>query len=251
MLETRLLKDTSHLPWGLPERMWRMRQRWSRLLFAHWPVPVAEVQAKLPAGLQVDVFDGWAWLGVVPFTMEQVRFRGVGMRTFRVPTAHAFPELNLRTYVVAPDGRAGVYFFSLDAGSLLAVVGARLGFGLPYFWSSMRESTSPDGVVSYQSTRRFVRPAEFVARYRSTGKEAAQDDLRRFLTERYALFVRRSGSVQAGYISHAPWSLMEAEAEIVVNTLPQSFGFALPDRAPVLHYSDVLDMEAWTLRRVS
>jgi len=168
----------------------------------------------------------------------------------RVPTAHAFPELNLRTYVVAPDGRAGVYFFSLDAGSLLAVAGARVGFGLPYFWASMNERVDADGMVSYSSKRLLTHPAEFVARYRSTGREAAHDDLRRFLTERYALFVRRGGSVQVGRIVHVPWMLMEAEAEIAVNTLPQSFGFTLPQRPPVLHYSHVIDMEAWTLRRV-
>ncbi|MEK6398685.1 MAG: DUF2071 domain-containing protein [Terriglobus sp.] len=250
MREETLLDDTSHLSWGVPAGTWRLRQRWSRLLFAHWPVPAEVVQAKLPAGLRVDTFDGWAWLGVVPFTMEQVRFRAVGMRTVRVPTAHAFPELNLRTYVVAPDGRAGVYFFSLDAGSLLAVAGARVGFGLPYFWASMNERVDADGVVSYSSKRLLTRPAEFVARYKSTGREAAHDDLRRFLTERYALFVRRGGSVQVGQIVHAPWTLMEAEAEIAVNTLPQSFGFTLPQRPPVLHYSHVIDMEAWTLRRV-
>ena len=250
MVETRLIADTSHLPWSVPAGMWRLRQRWSRLLFAHWPVSAAEVQAKLPAGLRVDTFDGRAWLGVVPFTMEQVRFRSAGMRTVRVPTAHAFPELNLRTYVVGPDGRAGVYFFSLDASSLLAVVGARVGFGLPYFWASMQESVDADGVVSYRSKRLVTRPAEFVARYRTSGREAANDDLRRFLTERYALFVRRFGAVQVGQIVHAPWQLMEAEAEIQVNTLPQSFGFTLPDCSPILHYSHAIDMEAWTLRRL-
>lgn len=250
MREEALLTDTSHLPWGVPASMWRLRQRWSRLLFAHWPVPAAEVQAKLPQGLQVDTFDGWAWLGVVPFTMEQVRFRAVGVRTARVPTAHAFPELNLRTYVRTHDGRAGVYFFSLDAGSMLAVIGARIGFGLPYFWASMLESVRADGMVSYRSKRLITRPAEFVAQYRPTGREADNDDLRRFLTERYALFVRRFGGVQVGQIVHAPWSLQQVEAEISVNTLPKSFGFVLPQRSPILHYSHVIDMEAWTLRQV-
>jgi uncharacterized protein YqjF (DUF2071 family) len=235
-----------------PDSIWRMRQRWSRLLFAHWPVPAAEVQSKLPSGLLVDTLDGAAWLGVVPFTMDRVRFRSVREHTFRIPTAHAFPELNLRTYVRTADGRGGVYFFSLDASSLLAVLGARIGFRLPYFWADMSETTTPDGIIHYRSDRRFGGKhanAQFAAQYRSSGRPSANDDLRQFLTERYALFVRRFGAVQVGHIQHRPWQLEDAEAEFEQNTLPQSFGFTLPNRPPLLHYSREIEMQAWTLRR--
>lgn len=211
-------------------------------------MPAAAIQAKLPGGLTVDTFDGWAWLGVVPFVMERVRFRSAGSHTFGLPTARAFPELNLRTYVRAPDGRAGVYFFSLDAASLLAVAGARAAFGLPYFWAAMHETVNGD-VIRYDSRRLLGPPAAFRATYRPLGRPAAQDDLRHFLTERYALFVHRFGGVQAGDIHHHPWDLQAAEAEIQINTLPQTFGLRLPDREPVLHYSEVMEMQAWTLRR--
>jgi uncharacterized protein YqjF (DUF2071 family) len=240
--------ETSHRPWPKPGTPWRLRQRWSRLLFAHWPIPAATIQSKLPAGLRVDTLDGTGWLGVVPFTMDRVRFRTLGQRSLRVPTAHRFPELNLRTYVLGPDGRAGVYFFSLDAGSLLAVLGARIAFGLPYFWATMQERLEGD-TIHYRSRRLHGPPASFAARYRSLGQTAPDDDLRRFLTERYALFVRRFGGVQVGEIHHRPWQLEQAEADIAVNTLPQSFGFTLPDRPPILHYSHEIEMEAWTLRR--
>lgn len=215
-------------------------------------MPAAEVQAKLPRSLQVDTFDGYAWLGVVPFLMQCVRFRTVGERSLSVPTGTAFPELNLRTYVTAPDGRAGVYFFSLDAGSLVAVVGARIGFGLPYFWASMAERVVGD-TVHYSSQRRFGGQhagGHFDGSYRPLGTPAAEDELRRFLTERYALFVRRFGAVQIGNIHHRPWQLEQAEAEFRVNTLPESFGFTLPDRPPLLHFSQQIDMEAWLPHRV-
>ena len=241
--------DTAHLPFPPPAGAHRLRQTWSRLLFAHWPVPAADVQAKLPPGLTVDTLDGYAWLGVVPFAMEQVRFRSVRQLHLGVPTAGTFPELNLRTYVKGPDGRAGVYFFSLDAGSLLAVLGARVAFGLPYFWAQMNEMVAADKTITYTSRRRFS-TANFEATYRSTGREAAHDDLRTFLTERYALFVHRGGAVRIGQIVHPPWQLFEAEADIRTNTLPESFGFALPQRRPVLHYSQHIQMHAWTLRRV-
>ncbi len=232
----------------MPARPWRLRQRWTKLLFAHWPVPAGIVQQRLPAGLRVDTHDGWAWLGVVPFSMDQVRFRTVGEHSLGVPTAMAFPELNLRTYVVAPDGREGVYFFSLDAASLLAVVGARVAFGLPYFWSRMRMQAEGDA-IRYTSKRVLGAPVAFAARYRSLGTPSAGDALREFLTARYAFFTRRFGAVQAGEIHHAPWSLENAEAEFEQNDLPASFGFSLPDRPPVLHYAREVHMQAWTVRR--
>ncbi len=234
----------------MPTRPWRLRQRWSKLLFAHWPVPASDVQRRLPAGLRVDTHDGWAWLGVVPFLMDQVRFRTLGEHSIGVPTATAFPELNLRTYVLAPDGRAGVYFFSLDASSLLAVLGARIAFGLPYFYArmSMQQQGSE---LHYTSRRPQGPPALFDARYRSLNTPSPQDSLREFLTARYAFFTRRFGHVQAGEIHHAPWHLENAEAEFTTNQLPASFGFTLPNRPPILHYAPEVHMQAWTVRRVS
>lgn len=242
--------DTAHRPWPHPTVPWRLRQCWSRLLFAHWPLPAAEVQSGLPADLRVDTFDGWAWLGVVPFAMERVRFRMVGDNSFSVPTGTSFPELNLRTYVTGPDGRAGVYFYSLDADSLLAAVGARVAFGLPYFWAVMSETRERES-IRYTSKRLMTRgDIRFAARFRSLGRPSRQDDLRRFLTERYALFVRRFGAVQIGEIHHRPWQLEDAEAEFERNDLPSSFGFTLPPRPPILHYSEQIEMEAWLPRRV-
>lgn len=234
----------------MPERSWRLRQRWSKLLFAHWPMPAAEVQAKLPAGLRVDTHEGWAWLGVVPFLMDRVRFRTVGEHSVGVPTATAFPELNLRTYVVAPDGRPGVYFFSLDADSLLAVIGARVAFGLPYFWSRMRMQQQ-GAALRYTSKRHLGPAANFAATYRSLGTPSPEDSLRHFLTERYGFFTRRFGRVQVGEIHHAPWTLQNAEAEFEQNGLPGSFGFTLPNRPPVLHYAPEVHMQAWTVRSLA
>ena len=233
----------------MPQRPWRLRQRWSNLLFAHWPVPAPEVQQRLPKGLRVDTHDGWAWLGVVPFLMDRVRFRTVGEHSLAVPTAHAFPELNLRTYVLAPDGRPGVYFFSLDAGSLLAVLGARVAFGLPYFWARMHLQQQGD-TLRYTSHRLLGRPADFAGTYRSLGMPSPQDSLRHFLTERYAFFNRFLGTVQAGEIHHAPWELENAEAEFEQNGLPGAFGFTLPARQPVLHFAREVHMQAWTIRPV-
>ena len=233
-----------------PARPWVLRQRWSRLLFAHWPVPAREIQQRLPAGLQVDTLDGWGWLGVVPFLMDRVGVRVAGEFAVSVPGATAFPELNLRTYVRDVRGRRGVYFFSLDAGSLLGVIGARVGFGLPYFWADISSRLQEDGSMHYRSRRLVGGRARFAGEYASRGVTCAQDDLRSFLTERYALYVHYLGAVRFGEIHHAPWHLEEADADFQQNELPQAFGFTLPDRKPVLHYAPEVFMQAWTLERV-
>jgi len=120
------LTDTAHRPWPLPERPWIMTQTWHDLLFAHWPVDKERLRAKLPPGIALDLFDGQAWLGVVPFRMSNVAPRGLPA----LPWVSAFPELNVRTYVTR-DGKPGVYFFSLDAANPLAVQTARTLFHLP------------------------------------------------------------------------------------------------------------------------
>ena len=108
-----------------------------------------------------------------------------------------------------------------------------------------------NGAVHYQSRRLHGPPARFAASFQSTGRPATDDDLRRFLTERYALYTRRFGRVQIGEIHHRPWQLEDAEAEIECNELPGSFGLTLPNRPPVLHYSEAIEMQAWLPRRVN
>ena len=103
-----------------------MRMRWTDLLFAHWPFDPAVLRPLVPAALELDTFDGVAWLGIVPFRMEDVAPRGLPA----IPGVSVFPELNVRTYVRHEDLR-GVWFLSLDADSWPTVVGARRWFHLP------------------------------------------------------------------------------------------------------------------------
>ena len=232
-----------------------MRQRWNDLLFAHWPVPAEAMAGRLPKGLEVDTFGGEAWLGVVPFSMDQVRVRTVGERAMGVPTARAFPELNLRTYVRSRrTGKPGVWFFSLDAGSPMAVLGARVGFSLPYFPARMRSERGADGTVAYRSRRWWPRgrPADTRVRYRPTGgvELSRPGELPAFVTERYCLYTvsRWSGRLMVGEIHHQQWPLQPAEAVWERNGLPADLGFRLPDVAPMLHFGRSLDVVIWALK---
>jgi uncharacterized protein len=250
---TNILSAVAHRPYELPAGRWRMAQRWNDLLFAHWPIPAGDMARLLPAGLEVDTFDGYAWVGVVPFWMDQIRTRAVGERCIVVPGTASFCELNLRTYARSrTTGLQGVYFFSLDAASALAVIGARTLFHLPYFFASMHQQIDADGTVEYSSNRLLTgRHVRFKARYRGLGKIAAPSwagTLEHFLTERYSLFARHAGQVRVGHVHHLPWPLEAAEAEIRINELPAAHGIVLPDRPPVLHFARKLDVYIWSLR---
>lgn len=252
-LMTNILDAADHRPYPLPPGQWRMGQRWSDLLFAHWPVAAEEIARLLPPDLAVDAFDGYAWVGVVPFWMDQVRTRTVGQSTIVVPGTGAFCELNLRTYVRSKiSDLAGVFFFSLDAASALAVLGARVFFHLPYFWASMRRQIGADGTIAYDSTRLLTRGnVRFQARYRGLGEIAAPStpgSLEYFLTARFCLFTAHAGRLRIGHIHHLPWPLQRAEAEIERNELPAAHGIRLPRRAPVLHFARELHVFIWSLR---
>jgi uncharacterized protein YqjF (DUF2071 family) len=224
--------------------------RWVDLLFAHWPVPVDALRPFVPAGLEIDTFEGQAWLGVVPFRMEDVAPRFLPAP----PGPGAFPELNVRTYVTR-GGWGGVWFLSLDAGSRLAVEGARAAFHLPYYRARMSVKTEA-GWVEYRSERVDPRgsAAVFEGRYRPVGPAALAQtgSLEAFLTDRRGLYATDpNGRLSWTAIRHAPWPLQPAEAEIESNTMAAAEGVVLPDEAPLLHFAGRLDVVAWWPRKIA
>ena len=241
-----VLGATAHRPWPLPGGPWIMSQTWNDLLFAHWPVDARALRDHVPPGLDLDLFDGQAYVAVVPFHMTNVAPRGVPS----IPLVSAFVELNVRTYVTRDD-KPGVYFFSLDANSQLAVTGARTMFGLPYFVASMTaEIAGRDVIYRSERTARDGAPAEFRARYRPAGSafSAARGTLEWFLTERYCLYtVNDSFRAHRLEIHHPPWLLQPAEAEIEVNTMAEAAGLRLPAMAALLHFAKRQDVVAWPM----
>lgn len=214
-----------------------MAQRWCDLLFAHWPVAAVSIRPLIPSTLQLDLWNGQAWVGVVPFRMQGIRPRLLPA----IPVLSATPEINVRTYVIGPGGKPGVWFFSLDAASPLVVWGARRFFGLPYFRARM-ECRNQAGEVRYRSSR-TEDSAEFRARYRPMGpvQLAPPGTLDSWLTERYCLY---TADTRAD-ILHAQWPLQPAEAEIELNTMADAAGVSLPDTKPLLHFARRLDVKVW------
>lgn len=236
------LPPADHRPWPLPDEPWIMGQRWNHLLFAHWPLVPATVARHVPSALPLDTFDGQAWIGVTPFVLDNLRLRGVPP----VPGMSRFPEINVRTYV-RRDGKPGVFFFSLDAGSALAVAAARRLYSLPYHHAEF--SVARAGPRSrYAARRKGTTPAVFDATYEPTGPPASAPigSLDAWLTERYCLYaVDAAGVISRAEIHHVPWPLQPATAVIRTNTMAAASGLALPDRPPLLHYAERLDVLVW------
>lgn len=240
-----ILGRADHRPWPVPERSWVQRQSWEDFLFCHWPVPVGQVRERVPRGLELDLWEGECWVGVIPFHMSGVTLRGLP----DLPRFSAFPELNVRTYVKVGD-RRGVYFLSLEADNRLAVLLARRWYGLPYMRARM--SWRPDGAdaITFRSHRVHPGepPAEYEARYRWSGEEwfARPGSFEHWATERYALYVAdRRERIWAGEVHHHPWPLRHAEIELRTNTMAASHGIVLPDTRPHVLYSPRVDVVVW------
>jgi uncharacterized protein YqjF (DUF2071 family) len=195
------------------------QQSWRELLFLHWELPAQELQARLPPGLEVDTFEGRAYLGLVPFAMRDVRVGPIAVRDFL--------ETNLRTYVHA-RGVPGVWFFSLDAASRFAVWGARLAYRLPYFYAQMR-CASGESITHYALLRAGEPKASLDVQWTVTGAAAhaaAPGTLEHFLTERYALYGPARG--QGPYrvrVHHPSWPLQRASVDRLTTSVLSAAGF--------------------------
>jgi uncharacterized protein YqjF (DUF2071 family) len=223
---------------------WVMHQRWTNVMFAHWPVEPKALRPLLPPSLVIDTFDGDAWVGVIPFCMSDVRPRGIPP----LPWLSAFLELNVRTYVRYGD-RVGVWFFSLDASNPLAVRAARAGVHLPYYDARMRMDIAADGSVHYRSdrTHRRAPPASFDATYRPDGhvNPATPGTLEYFLVERYVLFSAGPRGLLDVKIAHPPWPLQRAVARINRNTMAEAAGVPLSGAPRHVHFAARVDVRTW------
>src|SRR5512140_2821651 len=168
-----------------------MTQTWSDLLFAHWPVEVAQLRPLVPSLLPIDLFEGSAWVSITPFRVSQIRARFLPP----IPPFSSFHELNVRTYVKI-ENKPGVFFFSLDASSLAAVMGARAMYRLPYYHARI-EANAAGNEVRYRARRLAGADAEFEARYMAVGEAhtAQPGTLEHFLAERYCLYTESGGAL--------------------------------------------------------
>ncbi len=229
--------ETAHRPWPVPETSWVSAQTWTDVAFLHWRVDERELRRQLPETVELDTFDGSAWLGILAFVVSDVRLRGLLPLPWLV-----FPELNVRTYVVSDD-RPGVWFFSLDAASTLVVEGAKLVYRLPYNRAEMRSERIGE-FVHFESARAG---AAFSGRYRGDGSlfGAEPGSLDAFLTERYCLYTENGGRGYRAEIHHPPWALQRGEAVVDLDTVAP---VPLAGQEPHVLFSPRQDVVVWPLQ---
>lgn len=219
-------------------------QTWEDVLFVHWRVPAEAIEPRLPDGLELDTRDGEAWLSVAPLRLTSVRLRGL----LPLPAISSFLELNVRTYVTTQD-RPGIWCFSLDATSGLAVELARRRYRLPYFRARISLDRRDDW-LGYECARVDEPGRSFSARCRPIGepREAVRGSLEWFLAERYCLYTTdEDGRLCRAEIHHPPWLLRDAELDLQLNTM---LPIALPDEPPLCGFSLGTDAVVWSLEPV-
>jgi len=239
---------TDFNPYVRPDGSPVMFQRWRDLLFLHWEISSAEIQERLPEGLTVDTFNGKAYLGVVPFFMDRVRPRFLPA----VPGLSWFLELNVRTYVKAPNGEPGVWFFSLDCNQAIAVEAARKFFNLPYQHATM-SAKQESGLTHYQCRRKSEAETSNWS-YGSKGgetKTATPGSMEEFLLERYLLFsCDRQGQLYRGQVYHPPYEFTEAKVDRFDQRPMQWDGFELNASPCSALFSSGPDVEIFSLKKV-
>jgi len=226
-----------------------MYQTWGKLLFLHWSIPVEKLRPFVPPRLEIDTWNGTAWIGITPFTMWGIRPAFLPA----IPGTSSSHELNVRTYVHL-NGVPGVWFFSLDANNALAVLGARLFFGLPYYDARMTLAEEGEK-VRFTSRRNHsgAPPAELSAAWtRGAGlPEAKPGTLEFFLIERYALYALRRRDIWRARIHHRPWPLRRAALSSFRSTMLASPRLPEPKGEPLLHaQAEPLEVEIWSPKKV-
>lgn len=220
-----------------------MYQSWNWLTFLHWAYDPAVIQPLLPDGLTVDQYDEVAWLGLVPFQVDNLRLPN--MRP--VPWISSFPETNVRTYVRDANGERGTYFLSLDADRLAAVLGARTGFRLNYQWAQMKIVRN-GSTIHYTSSRNDLlpqRPAHSDIEI-EIGERFEEDELLErdhFLTALWRLYTNYGGRLAYVQVEHSPWPLQRARVLKLDEDLIAAAGLPAPEAQPLAFYSPGVDVK--------
>ncbi|HET7435391.1 MAG TPA: DUF2071 domain-containing protein [Thermoanaerobaculia bacterium] len=237
-----------------PDQPVLMYQNWHHLAFLHWEVPAAELQKLIPSRLTIDTYEGRAYVGLVPFTVSGAR----PVLAPPLPGVSNFHEINVRTYVHHEGTNPGVWFFSLDAASTIAVAAARAAYHLNYFHAPIEMTVADDALplVDFRSHRddpRGPMPAHAHLRYRPTegpSGPAAPGTLEHFLAERYILYAENEHQLYRARVHHQPYPLQRAEVLELDETLIWAAGIKRGQEAPIRHYAREVNVKVYPAERV-
>ena len=236
--------DATHLPFPMPNWPHALNQEWKHLTFMHWEVDPIFLEPYIPKGLELDLYDGKAYVGTIPFLMSKVHPKSL----FWVPGISFFPEFNIRTYVTK-DGKGGVLFLTLDAKSRITCIYAPLAYGLPYRYSKCKLSVNQESYT--WSSKRIKDGAELIGKSKSIGGElkAKKGSLEEFLFERYSLYVEHNGCLRIAHTYHEPWRFKIGEVKIEKNTLTEGYNLGINDvlNPDLVHISEGVRVFTWPI----
>ncbi len=238
--------SSDHVPFPMPERKHSLSQEWRYLSFLHWEVNPEKLEPYMPPGVEIDLYEGKAYVGTIPFLMKNVR-----PRLFpALPGISNFPEFNVRTYVKM-NGKAGIVFLTLDAHSRITCSYAPRAYGLPYVYAKCKLDISED---NYQwSSKRVSDGVQLRGSCKAIGEQiqAKPGSLEEFLFERYSLYVEHKGRTKMAYTLHDPWTFRTAEATVEINTLTELFklGIENPLKPDLVHMSSGGHVHTWSIEK--
>tara|TARA_B100000902_G_C27210405_1_gene864029 strand:- start:375 stop:1112 length:738 start_codon:yes stop_codon:yes gene_type:complete len=236
-----------HLPFPMPKRSHSLIQEWRNLTFLHWEVTQEKLKPYLPDGVEIDLFEGKAFVGVIPFQMKNVRPRFFPS----IPGISTFPEFNIRTYV-KNKGKPGVLFLTLDAQSRITCAYAPKAYGLPYNYAKCKLKILDDHFQweSYRSKSGFELKGSCIAK----GEEiqAEPGSLEEFLFERYSLYVKHKDESKMAYTLHNPWKFKEGVAKLITNTLTESYDLGIKNllKPDFVHMSKGVYVYTWSIEPI-
>lgn len=240
-----------------PRERLALRMGWHHLLFLHWQTDADALQKRVPRALKIETFDGAAYIGLVPFSMTRVRPRVLPGLPFAPQLYENFHETNVRTYVRhRATGERGVWFFSLDAANLPAVLAARLWFKLPYFWSQMKLEIARDRneqIIEYSNRRVWPSPNPCGCNVRIRVRDEAphlaeRETLEHFFIERYTLFSGHDNALFRGRVRHKPYRLQNATVENCSENLIRAANIEYSNQSPHVLYAREARVEAFALQ---
>ena len=236
---------TDHLPFPMPERKHSLNQNWKGLTFMHWEVDPNILRKHIPNDLEIELFQGKAYIGTIPFKMENVRPRLLPS----VSLISNFPEFNIRTYV-KKNGKSGVFFLTLDAQSHVTCFYAPFAYSLPYRYAKCNFEKNDEGGYNWYSKRK-KNGVSLKGKSISKGPilQAEKNSLEEFLFERYCLYVHHKGKTCRAYTYHEPWKYRIGEAEIIENTLTESYDLQIKDifNPDLVHISEGVEVLTWNI----
>lgn len=233
-----ILQNKNHRPWELPDHRWRYYQEWNNVIFMHWKVDEYLLRSFVPKELEIDLFEGEAWVSIVAFTMEKIRPRILPA----FPPISNFDEVNIRTYIKKGD-KTGVYFLSVEGGKSLSCKLSKALSQLPYRYSKMKRTPNRYEVANSE----YGDHLEFEFEIGKSLKQVSELD--NWLTERYALFQDASIYMNKFELHHLPWKLQP----VSLKNLQYKYDrfHSLFNGEPLkAHYSEGVRVLAWDKERI-